>query len=295
MKPSSGYVGRFAPSPTGPLHQGSLVAALASWLDARHHGGQWCLRIEDLDPPRESATAPALIMSQLTQLGLYWDIDPLYQSRRMSAFDGALQHLVDNDRVFACACSRRITTPVYGGRCRQHRLTSTNSQNAVRFQVPDSTLYFADQILGSQTWDLKTDIGDFVVKRRDGLYAYQLAVTVDDAFQQITHVVRGSDLLDSTPRQISLAHALQYRVPLYAHIPILVDATGKKLSKSDQAPQIPFAEPLRCIRTGLGYLGQPTFPQITELTSLLSAAAKAWRLDRVPTQLTQPFKPIDAD
>lgn len=295
MNPSPGYVGRFAPSPTGPLHHGSLVAALASWLDARHHGGTWLLRIEDLDPPRESATAPNLILSQLTQLGLYWDAEPLFQSHRMRAFDEALQQLIDTDRVFACACSRRITTPVYAGTCRQRRLTNTNSEAAVRFEIPDSTLHLTDQILGPQTWNLQREIGDFVIKRRDGLYAYQLAVTVDDAFQQITHVVRGSDLLDSTPRQISLAQALQYRVPQYAHIPILVDAAGKKLSKSDQAPQLPFTEPMRCIRAGLKHLGQPLFPHITDLPALLSAATHAWRLDRVPTELSQPFQPIDAD
>jgi glutamyl-Q tRNA(Asp) synthetase len=271
MNLSPGYVGRFAPSPTGPLHQGSLVAALASWLDARHHGGAWLLRIEDLDPLRESPNAPALILSQLTQLGLYWDSDPLFQSHRIDAFNEALQCLVDNDRVFACTCSRQMAAPVYGGTCRQRRLTNTSTPGAIRFEVPDSTLRHNDQILGPQAWNLQTDIGDFVIKRRDDLFAYQLAVTVDDAFQQVTHVVRGSDLLDSTPRQISLAQALQYRVPQYAHIPILVDATGKKLSKSDQAPQI------------------------TELPSLLATAARAWRIDRVPRALSQPIKPIDAD
>jgi glutamyl-Q tRNA(Asp) synthetase len=289
------YVGRFAPSPTGPLHQGSLVAALASWLDARHHGGTWLLRIEDLDPPRESATAPALILSQLTQLGLFWDGEPLLQSHRVDAYEQALQQLVDNDRVFACACSRRITTPVYGGACRQRRLSDTKSQDAMRFEVPDTTLRFTDQVLGQQEWNLQEDVGDFVIKRRDGLFAYQLAVTVDDAFQQVTHVVRGSDLLDSTPRQISLAHALQYPVPLYAHIPVLVDDTGKKLSKSEQATQIPSAEPLRCIRAALKHLGQAQFPQITDLHALLAAATQAWRMDRVPRLLSRGIQPIDAD
>ena len=289
MNPSLGYVGRFAPSPTGPLHQGSLVAALASWLDARHHGGTWLLRIEDLDPPRESVTAPALILSQLTQLGLYWDAAPLFQSHRIGAYDEALQYLVTNDRVFACACSRRVAASVYGGTCRQRRLTNISSPGTVRFEVPESEIRLTDLILGSKSWSLQRDIGDFVIKRRDALYAYQLAVTVDDAFQQITHVVRGSDLLDSTPRQVSLAHALQYQVPQYAHIPVLVDAAGKKLSKSDQAPPIPFNEPLHCIRVGLKHLGQPSFPQVTDVPTLLATAARAWRLDRVPKEASQPI------
>jgi glutamyl-Q tRNA(Asp) synthetase len=281
--PKTGYVGRFAPSPTGPLHFGSLIAALASWLDARHHQGRWLLRIEDLDPPRESTAAPARIMAQLTQLGLHWDGEPLWQSQRLPAYQQALETLISRQSVFPCTCSRSQLPAVYPGTCRNQTFHSTLAAHAIRFRLPAETrLTLNDRVLGSQSWHLQQSIGDFVVKRKDGLFAYQLAVTVDDAYQQVTHVVRGSDLLDSSPRQACLGAALGYPPLTYAHIPLALDQQGLKLSKSTQAPAVPQGTPIDCIRQALGILGQPQMPQIHDLRLLLATASQQWSIDRVP-------------
>ena len=280
---ANSYVGRFAPSPTGPLHFGSLLAALASWLDARHHQGRWLLRIEDLDPLRESATAPTRIMAQLLQLGLYWDGEPLLQSQRLQAYQAALETLINKQLVFPCTCSRSQLPAVYPGTCCNQAFASTRTDHAIRFRLAaDTSLQLDDRVLGRQTWQLQQTLGDFVVKRKDGLFAYQLAVTVDDAYQQVTHVVRGSDLLDSSPRQACLGAALGYPPLTYAHIPLALDQQGLKLSKSTQAAAVPKSTPSACIRQALGILGQPQWPQIDDLPLLLTTASQHWSIDRVP-------------
>jgi glutamyl-Q tRNA(Asp) synthetase len=240
------YRGRFAPSPTGPLHTGSLVAALASWLDARAHNGKWLIRIEDIDPPRERPGAAAAQVAQLAQLGMIPDEPILLQSGRGPAYAAALQMLDDAGRTFRCNCSRgqRAAPPAtnapadaYPGTCRSRQVAPPA---AVRFRVPGGTVVFEDRACGPFAQDVEQVVGDPVILRADGYWAYQLAVVVDDAFQEITDVVRGADLLDNTPRQIFLQQALGLPRPRYLHHALVRDAHGRKLSKrdGDAAPQV---------------------------------------------------------
>lgn len=249
------YTGRFAPSPTGPLHAGSLVAALASWLDARAHGGRWLVRMEDLDPPREVAGAARQILALLAACGLHADGEVLLQSRRHAAYQAAFDTLAARGLTYPCACTRREIADsvtnlrihdygrelVYPGTCRAG-LPAGRAARAWRLRVPAGTVEFADLFQGRQAQDLARTVGDFVLKRADGLWAYQLAVVVDDAAQGVTHVVRGADLLDSTPRQILLQQLLELPVPAYAHVDVLTNAAGEKLSKQTGAAAIDAAD-----------------------------------------------------
>ena len=259
------YVGRFAPSPTGALHAGSLVAALASWLDARAHGGRWLLRIEDVDGPRCVAGAREMILAQLAALGLHADEAPLLQSTRGEAYQAALERLLAAGWAYPCGCTRqdvaqafrprgethpRHAELVYPGTCRDG--LHGKPARAVRLRVapsrsqPDSSLTIAwnDRRLGAQAQDVSHAVGDFVLKRADGLWAYQLAVVVDDAAQGITHVVRGADLADNTPRQIHLQCALGLATPAYLHTPLVLGADGQKLSKQNGALALATHEPM---------------------------------------------------
>ncbi|HEU0200632.1 MAG TPA: tRNA glutamyl-Q(34) synthetase GluQRS [Burkholderiaceae bacterium] len=235
------YRGRFAPSPTGPLHAGSLVAALASWLDARAHSGRWLVRIEDLDPPREVPGASTSILSTLAAFGLVGDEPVTFQSQRNDAFAAGFEQLLAQDAVFGCACTRRELDDssgngaigIYPGICRHG--TGARAPRAWRVRVPDITVDFDDRAAGHVCQALAAEVGDFVLKRADGLWAYQLAVVVDDAAQGITDVVRGADLLDNTPRQIFLQRLLGYPTPRYLHVPIVTNAAGEKLSKQTGA------------------------------------------------------------
>ena len=262
---SAAYVGRFAPSPTGALHAGSLVAALASWLDARAHGGRWLLRIEDVDGPRCVAGAREMILAQLAALGLHADEAPLLQSTRGEAYQAALERLLAAGWAYPCGCTRqdvaqafrargethpRHAELVYPGTCRDG--LHGKPARAVRLRVapslsqPDSSLTIAwnDRRLGAQAQDVSHAVGDFVLKRADGLWAYQLAVVVDDAAQGITHVVRGADLADNTPRQIHLQCALGLATPAYLHTPLVLGADGQKLSKQNGALALATHEPM---------------------------------------------------
>jgi glutamyl-Q tRNA(Asp) synthetase len=240
---SAAYRGRFAPSPTGPLHAGSLAAALASWLDARAHGGTWLVRIEDLDPPRELAGAASDIINTLRLFGLESDEPVAFQSQRTTLYKAALDQLDRQGLVFGCACTRKdmeevgaqpgARVGVYPGTCRDG--TGGRPVRALRVRVPTGSIGFEDRALGHYAQELESEVGDFVVRRADGLWAYQLAVVVDDAAQGITDVVRGADLLDNTPRQIYLQRALGFPTPRYLHVPIVTNATGEKLSKQTGA------------------------------------------------------------
>ena len=239
------YVGRFAPSPTGPLHFGSLVAAVASYLQARTHRGRWLLRIEDIDPPREQAGADEIIVRTLEHYGFEWDGDIILQSASTAAHELALQQLVDLGHAYPCGCSRRQLAnvprgplgPIYPGTCRNGcELTDT----AIRVRTDDQTIEFDDCLQGNYAQCLETESGDFVIRRRDGLIAYQLAVVVDDELEGITEVVRGIDLIDSTPRQIWLQRLLGYATPRYLHVPVVTHENGDKLSKLTGAPGIPW-------------------------------------------------------
>lgn len=259
-------IGRFAPSPTGPLHLGSLLAAVASWLDARAGGGHWLVRIEDIDPPREQPGATKLILAALEAHGLIWDGEPLLQSTRLDAYQAALETLADAGLLFRCTCTRRqiqASGGVYPGTCREHGMQPlpAGRSHAVRVRVPagrDAVVRFHDRLRGELTFDLEKDVGDFVVRRRDGLIAYQLAVVVDDAAQGVTDVVRGIDLIDSTPRQIHLQRALELPPVRYLHLPLLIDGRGSKLSKQTGATGLDLNDPRANLARVLDWLGLPS-------------------------------------
>lgn len=241
------YIGRFAPSPTGLLHIGSLLTALASYADARANGGKWLVRMEDLDPPREMAGAAAHILHTLEAFGFEWDGEVAYQSQRDELYQEALGRLKNEGLVYPCYCSRKdwqaVATAgadgfVYNGRCRvpAQRPEANGKTPAWRIAVPDRTIGFQDEIVGYYAQNLARDIGDFVLLRADGFWAYQLAVVADDAEQGITHIVRGQDLLVSTPRQIYLQQCLGANTPHYAHLPLLVNSQGQKWSNKRLLP-----------------------------------------------------------
>lgn len=249
--------GRFAPSPTGDLHAGSLLAALASWLHARQAGGQWLLRVEDLDPPREVPGSAHAIIAELARLGLHPDEPVWYQSQRHAAYREALDTLRERGLAFPCWCSRRDLEPA-GGMHRDGRCVvppDPQREPAWRLRVPDRSITFEDTLQGAQCQNLHQAVGDFVLFRADGVWAYQLACVVDDAAQGVTDVVRGIDLLDSTPRQIHLQHLLGLPTPRYLHLPLVTDAHGRKLSKSDADRPLATRDPAPLLRAALGCLG----------------------------------------
>ena len=285
-EPDSGYVGRFAPSPTGPLHFGSVIAAVASYIDARANQGRWLVRMEDLDPPREAPGAAEQILKQLTQLGLAWDDEVLYQSQRLESYALALQELQDAGLCFRCDCTRskiKSSGSIYDGSCR-HRASPPKHGYAVRIKSEATLIEFQDLIQGDYRQNIGTDIGDFVIRRKDQLFAYQLAVVVDDEYQGITHVVRGFDLLDSTPRQIYLQQLLNYSSPTYGHIPVIVNASGDKLSKQSFAPSADVQNPSYLIHRCLALLGQvpPANLLNTDPDTQLRWGIEHWDIQAVP-------------
>jgi glutamyl-Q tRNA(Asp) synthetase len=288
------YRGRFAPSPTGPLHLGSLIAALASWLDARHHGGTWLVRMEDLDPPREEPGAARRILDSLQRHGLQWDGEMVWQSRRREAYAGALARLAGGGHLFQCDCTRQRLGPggACGGRCRP-RQGSLGEPRALRVRVPARCeISFSDRIQGPQHCALGAELPDFVVRRKEGLDAYQLAVVVDDASQGITHVVRGSDLLDSTPRQIFLQGLLGYPTPAYGHLPVITNDRGQKFSKQNHAPALDGERAPANLRAALCFLRQEAPPpELLTVGEVLAFARQRWQLHRVPQRLAVPAAP----
>lgn len=289
--PGNTYRGRFAPSPTGPLHPGSLIAALASYLHARHQQGQWLVRMEDLDPPREQPGAANAILQSLRDHGLHWDDEVLYQSSRSNAYDKALAYLAAKGSVFRCDCTRAMLGP--GGSCRGRcagRQDEVSQPWALRVAVSAGTgTSFIDEIQGPQQELLPTELPDFTLLRKDGLYAYQLAVVVDDAFQGISHVVRGSDLLDSTGRQIYLQQQLELPQPEYCHIPVITNEDGQKFSKQNHAPALLAAEAADNLRRALEFLQQPQPPaELRHCQQILEFATRYWSAARVPSVMTIP-------
>lgn len=286
------YRGRFAPSPTGPLHFGSLVAAVGSFLDARAAGGEWLVRIEDVDEPRAVPGAADAILRDLESLGFAWDGEVVHQSRRKALYRAAFERLRLDAGIFACACTRREVAdstlgpdgaPRYPGTCR-NGLAPGREARAWRLKVEPGPVCFYDALQGRVCQDLAAEVGDFVVLRADGYFAYQLAVVVDDAEQGVTHVVRGADLLDSTPRQICLQRRLGLAQPDYLHLPAAVNAAGEKLSKQTRAEPLDAARPQAVLTAALGFLGQqpPADMPGAALEDLWRWAIMHWRRRSLP-------------
>jgi glutamyl-Q tRNA(Asp) synthetase len=294
MIPIPQYRGRFAPSPTGPLHFGSIVAAVGSYLQARQQGGEWLLRIEDIDPPREAPGGSDAILRSLERLGIGWDGPVIFQSQRQQAYLAAVADLRHRGLVYPCHCSRKELATrhptsaelfVYDGYCRRTKL-ATSGPYALRLISGDHPISFDDQLRGTYTQNLATEIGDFVIQRADGPFAYQLAVVVDDAAQGITEIVRGADLLDNTPRQIYLQQQLGLPTPRYAHLPIAVNELGQKLSKQTGAASVDHLRPQQLIIQVFEFLGQRPPSELNDATldELWQWAIKHWQLANVPRQ-----------
>ncbi len=299
------YVSRFAPSPTGPLHFGSLVAALGSWLDARAADGRWLVRMEDLDRPRCVPGAADTILRQLENYGLDWDGAVLAQSSRDAAYESALQQLRESGAIYRCVCSRSQladaprnaqSETIYPGTCRSG-VADEASPHAWRVSVPNVVISFTDRVWGGLTQSIAADVGDFVVKRADGLFAYQLAVVVDDAHQHITHIVRGADLLWNTPRQIALQTLLGLPTPRYAHLPLVTNALGQKLSKQTRAPTLPEHDQSQVLSEALNVLNHAPPPALlgAPTTELLAWARAHWRIEAVPAQSAIAKSPCTPD
>ncbi|MCU7937353.1 MAG: tRNA glutamyl-Q(34) synthetase GluQRS [Candidatus Thiodiazotropha sp. (ex Dulcina madagascariensis)] len=287
------YRGRFAPSPTGSLHFGSLVAALGSYLDARHRGGEWLVRMEDLDRTREVEGSAALILRTLEGFGFHWDGEALYQSRRTEAYAVALEAMTRAGLSYPCGCSRREIIekadtgsegPIYPGTCRKG-LADDGTTHSIRILTDDRVIEIRDAIQGPVRQNLAREIGDFVIRRADGFHAYQLAVVVDDAWQEITHVVRGADLLSSTPRQCYLQQCLGLPRPDYAHLPLAVDDQGRKLSKQHQDAPVDPERPLEALLQALAFLNQPLPPERpASLDEFWRWSIAHWSLATIPVK-----------
>lgn len=283
------YIGRFAPTPSGYLHFGSLVAALASYLDARAAGGRWLLRMEDLDPPREMPGAQDAILRTLETYGFEWDGEMVRQSERISDYAAVLTRLYNQGLAYACTCSRRQLegyAGIYPGFCRN--ACHSQQDAAIRLRVPNLQYQFIDRVQGEYRQHLSHEVGDFVIRRRDGFFAYQLAVVLDDAWQGVTDVVRGADLLDSTPRQLYLQELLGLPQPRYLHVPLLIQADGHKLGKSYRSPPLPANQAGSLLLRALRALGQqpPHELQGCSPAQLLAWGISHWDVARIPRQQT---------
>ncbi|MEJ2590864.1 MAG: tRNA glutamyl-Q(34) synthetase GluQRS [Candidatus Thiodiazotropha sp.] len=295
------YRGRFAPSPTGALHFGSLVAALGSYLDARSQRGQWLLRMEDLDRTREVKGAADAILRSLDAFGFEWDGPVCYQRHRSEAYAEALDRLLQEGQAYACSCSRKQIAqaapvgdegPIYPGTCRTRHLQARHARS-IRLLTRDEEIAFHDRIQGPARQNIGREIGDFVIRRADGFHAYQLAVVVDDAWQGITRVVRGADLLMSTPRQCHLQQVLGLTRPEYAHLPLAVDAAGRKLSKQHGDAPVDPRRPLNALMQALAFLHQPLPPdRPVSLDEFWAWGVKNWSLSAIPAQPRLPIAPL---
>lgn len=282
---ASAYVGRFAPTPSGQLHFGSLLAALASYLDARHHRGRWLVRMEDLDKPREIPGAADRILHILQAYGLHWDGEILRQSERLDQYQAVVKRWLATGEAFTCDCSRRALQghEVYPGTCRERGLTFGPGY-AVRVRVPDLTLDFVDRLQGPFSQHLPSDVGDFIIQRRDGIIAYQLAVVVDDLAQGVNQVVRGADLIDSTPRQLWLYRLLHQDPPAYLHIPLVMRRDGQKLSKRLASPPLDPQQAPATLHRALTALAQQPPVELAgaPVAEQLAWAVEHWRPEALP-------------
>ncbi len=285
----SHYKGRFAPSPTGDVHFGTLLAATASYLQAKSRQGSWLLRIDDIDTPRTVKGADLNLIKTLERYGFEWQGEIYYQSQHLPDYASALKQLIEQQQVFPCLCSRKQLTGnnIYPGNCR-HRHLPEPADHALRLRGNDTVIQFKDKVMGAQQQNIAKDCGDFIIKRRDGLFAYQLAVVVDDALQGITEVVRGSDLLSSTARQIYLQQRLHYQTPEYLHIPVAVDAHAHKYSKSSHAASLdglpPETQLVRCLQ----FLGQKTEQDLEQgnIRQIWQWAKQHWDTANIPAVMS---------
>jgi glutamyl-Q tRNA(Asp) synthetase len=283
------YIGRFAPSPTGQVHFGTLLAAVGSYLQAKENNGKWLIRMEDVDTTRKVSGADKDILDTLEAFGFNWDGDVLYQSSQTEHYQQALQQLRASSLLYPCLCSRKQLTKssndIYPGNC-QTRTFPEAQDHAVRLRAKEINIAFDDAVMGLQKQDIKTQCGDFIIKRRDGLFAYQLAVVVDDALQGITEIVRGSDLLDSTPRQIYLQKLLGYTTPTYCHLPLAVDKQGNKISKSEAGTKVNIKDKERLLCNVLEFLGQqpPLDLADSNIDDIWSWAITHWSLTNIPSK-----------
>ncbi|HIF51031.1 MAG TPA: tRNA glutamyl-Q(34) synthetase GluQRS [Thiotrichaceae bacterium] len=283
---SSNYRGRFAPTPSGPLHFGSIIAALGSYIQSHQNHGKWLVRIDDIDQSRAVAGANKIILEQLESLGLFWDESVVYQSQRLDLYQAALDELQQNEYTFPCACSRKdLSDKPYPGTCR-NGITSGNKARSIRLKTNNNEVGINDFLQGFYKQCLQSEIGDFIIKRADGYFAYHLAVVVDDAEQNITDIVRGIDLLDSTPRQVYLQNKLNLLTPSYLHLPIAVDKNGKKISKADKAESITTNKPNEILFKALNFLGQKPDEKLKtyNVETILDWSIKNWDANSLPKE-----------
>jgi glutamyl-Q tRNA(Asp) synthetase len=276
--------GRFAPSPTGPLHFGSVVAAVASYMQAKSQHGKWLVRMDDIDTPRNQVGADSSILKSLEILGLCWDDEVLFQSHRQEAYQEALDLLSGKNLLYRCTCTRkRLQGKAYPGTCRD-KGHSAEQQHSLRVLSNQQAINLNDEIQGHFQQSLEIEIGDFIVHRADGLVAYHIATVVDDAYQNITEIVRGADLLGSTPRQIYLQEILDYNIPAYAHLPVAVDKQGYKLSKQYHATPIDDEDPVTTLILALDFLGQQPDKLLAQETveEIIQWGIKHWSLEKIP-------------
>lgn len=280
---TSAYVGRFAPSPTGPLHFGSLLTAFASYCDAKAHGGEWLVRIEDTDMPRIAKGSTEHILASLVAFGFEPDREIIYQSQRLDLYRQILAELQQKQAIYACQCPRKIlgSNHIYQGTCRDLALDFVD--NAIRLKVDLSPIQFNDRVQGRQCSCLANDVGDFVLQRRDGIFSYQLAVVVDDAMQGVTDVVRGADLLDNTARQIWLGRILGYPTLRYLHLPLAMNAKGQKLSKQNLAKALDLKNVSQNLAKVALALGQPQL-DLDNPKQMLQQAVAQWQVESIPKQ-----------
>ncbi|OTQ74227.1 MULTISPECIES: tRNA glutamyl-Q(34) synthetase GluQRS [unclassified Gilliamella] len=285
------YIGRFAPSPSGPLHFGSLVTALGSYLQAKANFGKWLVRIEDIDPPREVKGAASLILKTLEAFELHWDDQVLYQSNCSERYRTVLQTLITQQKAYYCDCTRQrihnFSNGIYDGFCRERHLASNSPQQcAIRLKQNQPVFCFDDKILGQQTIDSANALEDFIIHRKDGLFAYNLVVVLDDNYQGITEIVRGADLLPVTAKQISLYRLFNFTIPNYCHLPLVLDNHGNKLSKQNHASPIDSKKANLLTAQALQFLGQqlPDNWQDASQTQLLDWAITHWKINQVPKQ-----------
>jgi glutamyl-Q tRNA(Asp) synthetase len=290
MNQTGTYVGRFAPSPTGPLHFGSLIAAVGSYLDAKAHGGKWLLRMEDLDTPRNMPGAADDILRTLEAFGFEWDGEVAYQSARKNLYQDALENLSAQNLIYPCACSRKeiadssiigIEGPVYPGTCRDGMRDGCGVR-AWRLRTNKKFIIINDLHQYSFSQNIAAEVGDFVVQRADRIFTYQLSVVVDDAAQDITHVVRGADLLASTPRQVYLQQLLDLPTPQYLHLPLALNERGEKLSKQTLAGSLDSSNPAATLHAALNFLGQPLPDHALSQSALWDWAKANWSRESIP-------------